>query len=174
MKRSEKPFVIEDLKKRIEDAKSFVAFDYQGLTVKDAEGLRQSIKEAGGTLLVVKNTLLKLALKNSKVEEVEEVEKELQGPTAVVFAEEDEIAPLQKLGKFISGREVPKLKFGIFGSDIYGADKLLALSRLPGKNVLFSRLVGAIAGPQYGLVGVLQGNLQKLVYILDVKSKVTS
>lgn len=171
MKRSEKPFVIEDLKKRIEDAKSLVALDYQGLTVKDAEGLRQSIKEAGGTLMVVKNTLLKLALKNSKVEEVE---KELQGPTAVVFAEEDEIAPLQKLGKFISGREVPKLKFGIFGSDIYGADKLLALSRLPGKNVLFGQLVGAIAGPQYGLVGVLQGNLQKLVYILDVKSKVTS
>lgn len=174
MKRAEKPFVIEDLKKRFEDAKSVVALDYQGLTVKDSEKLRRQITEAGGKLVVAKNTLLKLALKNAKVAKVakvEEVEKGLQGPTAVVFAEEDEVAPLQRLGKFIAEKGLPRLKFGIFGTEIFDAEKLLALSKLPGRNVLLGRLVGTIAGPSYALVGTLNANMQKLVYVLNAKIK---
>lgn len=174
MKKSEKPFVVEDLTKRFEDAKSAVALDYQGLTVKDSEKLRRQISEAGGKLVVAKNTLLKLALKNAKVAKVvkvEEVENELQGPTAVVFAEGDEIAPLQKLGKFILEKGLPKLKFGIFGTEIFDAEKLLALSKLPSRNVLLARLMGTIASPSYGLVSMLNANMQRLVYILSAKAK---
>lgn len=176
MKKAEKPFVVEDLKKRFEDAKSAVALDYQGLTVKDSEELRRQIAEAGGKLVVAKNTLLKLALKKvSKEGKVPKVSKAfdtfLQGPTAVVFANEDEIAPLQKLGKFIAEKGIPKLKFGIFGNDIFDAEKLLALAKLPGRNVLLARLLGAMTGPQYGLIGTLNGNLRRLVYILNTKAK---
>lgn len=173
MKRAEKPFVVEDLTKRFEDARSVVALDYQGLTVKDLNGLRNAIREVGGRLVVAKNTLLKLALKSAQriAHSAQEVEDKLQGPTAVVFAEEDEIAPLQKLGKFIAEKGLLKLKFGIFGTEIFDAEKLLALSKLPGRSVLLARLVGTMAGPSYGLVSVLNANLQKLVYVLSVKSK---
>lgn len=186
MKKAEKPFLVEDLKKRLEHAKSVVLLDYQGLTVKDSENLRRQVAEAGGKLVVAKNTLLKLALqKVSKEGKVPKVPKAfdtsdifdtfdtfLQGPTAVVFAEIDEIGPLQKLGKFILEKGLPKLKFGIFGAEIFDADRLLTLSKLPGRNVLLARLVGTIAGPSYGLAGVLNANLQKLVYILaEYKSK---
>lgn len=188
MKKTEKPFLVEDLKKRFEDAKSVVALDYQGLTVKELNSLRNTIREAGGKLVVAKNTLLKLALqKVSKEGKVPKVSKAfdtsdifgtfdtfLQGPTAVVFAEEDEITPLQKLGKFMAEKGLPKLKFGIFGTDVFDGDRLLALAKLPGRNVLLAMLVGTIAGPQYGLVRVLNINLQRLVYILSIKSKVTS
>lgn len=174
MKKGEKPFVVGDLTKRFEDAKSVVALDYQGLTVKDSEKLRRQIAEAGGKLVVAKNTLLKLALKSAKrtAHSAKEVEDKLQGPTAMVFAEEDEIAPLQKLGKFIAEKGMPKLKFGIFGNDIFDAEKLLALAKLPGRNVLLSKLVSTMASPSYGIVNVLNGNLQRLVYILaEYKSK---
>lgn len=174
MKRAEKPFLVEDLKKRFEDAKSVVALDYQGLTVKDINGLRNAIREVGGRLIVAKNTLLKLALQKARGTHDTRgtLDTLLQGPTAVVFAEEDEIAPLQKLGKFMAEKGLPKLKFGIFGNDIFDAQKLLDLAKLPGRNVLLSRLVGTIVNPSYGLVGVLNANLQKLVYILaEYKSK---
>lgn len=174
MKKGEKPFVVEDLTKRFKDAKSAVALDYQGLTVKDSEALRRQITEAGGKLVVAKNTLLKLALKSAKrkAHSAKEIEDKLQGPTAVVFAEEDELAPLQKLGKFIAEKGMPKLKFGLFGDDIFDAEKLLALAKLPGRNVLLGRLVGAMASPSYGLVGVLNGNLRRLAYILNSKIKI--
>lgn len=176
MKKSEKPFLVEDLTKRFEDAKSVVALDYQGLTVKDISGLRNAIREVGGRMIVAKNTLLKLALKSAQktAHSAQEVKDKLEGPTAVVFAEEDEVAPLQKLGKFIAEKGLPKLKFGIFGTDIFDTEKLLALSKLPSRNVLLARLVGTIAGPSYGLVGTLNANLQKLVYVLSTKTKVTS
>lgn len=171
MKKTEKPFVVEDLTKRFEDAKSVVALDYQGLTVKDSEKLRRQISEAGGKLVVAKNTLLKIALQKARGTRDTRgtLDTLLQGPTAVIFAEGDEVGPLQKLGKFILEKGLPKLKFGIFGTEIFDTEKLLALSKLPSRNVLLGNLVGTIAGPSYGLVGVLNANLQKLVYILKAK-----
>lgn len=170
MKRVEKPFVVEDLTKRFEDAKSVVVLDYQGLAVKDSEKLRRQISEAGGKLVVAKNTLLKIALEKARGT-LGTLDTLLQGPTAVIFAEEDEVAPLQKLGRFITEKGLPRLKFGIFGTDVFDAEKLLALSKLPSRNVLLARLMGTIASPSYGLVGTLNANLQKLVYVLSVKSK---
>lgn len=164
MKRSEKPFVVDELTAQIQSSKSVVVVDYQGMATKSLNELRRKIKEAGGTLAVTKNTLLSLALQKSKFQNPN---SKLEGPTAVVFAENDEIAPLQIIGKSIKEQGLPKLKFGIFGSDIMDSTKLLALSYLPGKNVLFGQLVGTIAQPAYALIGTLNGNLQKLVYILQ-------
>ncbi len=165
MKKSEKPFVVEELKAQLKDAKSVTVIDYQGMPTKEMASLRKNIKDAGGVFTVAKNTLLKLAFGNSKID------NNLTGPTAVVFAQNDEIVPLQIIGKSIKTSGFPKLKFGIFGPDVIDAEKLLVMSNLPGKNVLFGQLVGVIAGPAYSLVGTLNGNLQKLVYILNTKAQ---
>lgn len=172
MKRSEKPFVVEDLTARIKDAKSIVVLDYQGMATKPLNELRRKIKEAGGAFTVAKNTLLNLAFDNAKRDTQDaKIAEALIGPTAVVFAEQDEIAPLQVIGKSIKESGLPKFKFGIFGSDVFDAERLLVMASLPPKNVLFGQLVGTIAIPTYSLVGTLQGNLQKLVYILNEKTK---
>lgn len=169
MKRSEKPFVVEDLTARIKDAKSVVVVDYQGIATKSLNELRQKIKEAGGTFTVAKNTLLNLAFAKTDIDK--DIEKGLTGPTAVVFANEDEIAPLQIIGKQAQEAGLPKFKFGIFGGDFLDSEKLLSLSKLPGRQVLLGQLVGTIAGPAYSLVEILNGNLQKLIYILNEKAK---
>lgn len=168
MKRSEKPFVVEDLAARIKDAKSVAVIDYQGLATKQLNELRKKIKGAGGVFVVAKNTLLKLAFKST---DYSLPTTDLTGPTAVVFANEDEIAPLQIIGKQASDSRLPKFKFGIFGSSVLDSEKLLVMSNLPSKNVLFGQLVGTIAAPAYSLVGTLNGNLQKLVYILNAKAQ---
>jgi large subunit ribosomal protein L10 len=125
--------------------------------------LRQKVREVGGVFTVSKNTLIKRAFQKAKIK----TEQELTGPTAIVFAGEDEVAPLQVLGKSIQETELPKLKFGIFGQDILPMDKLLALSKLPGRNVLAAQLLGALITPKYSLVGTLNENLSKLVYVLN-------
>ena len=168
MKRSEKPFVVEDLAARLKDAKSVAVIDYQGLATKQLNELRTKIKAVGGVFMVAKNTLLKLAFQESGIKNQE---LGLVGPTAVVFAEQDEIAPLQIIGKAIKESGLPKLKFGIFDNDIVDSAKLLTLSSLPGKNVLFGQLFGTISTPAYSLVGTLNGNLQKLIYILNAKAQ---
>lgn len=171
MKRSEKPFVVEDLAARIKDAKSVAVIDYQGLATKQLNELRKKIKGAEGVFVVAKNTLLKLAFKSA---DYSLPTTDLTGPTAVVFANEDEIAPLQIIGKQASDSGLPKFKFGIFGGDFLDSEKLLSLSKLPGRQVLLGQLVGIIATPAYSLVGTLNGNLQKLIYILDTRSRMSS
>lgn len=172
MLKSDKQKVVESLANRIKDAKSVTVIDYQGMPSKELVQLRQKITKAGGTFNVAKNTLLKLAFEQNKEQTTKNIPTEgLTGPTAVIFATTDEIAPLQVLGKSIAELNLPKLKFGIFNSEILGMDKLLALSRLPSKNVLVGQLLGALVGPKYQFVQTLNGNLQKLVYILTEHKK---
>ncbi len=171
MKKSQKPLVVSDLTKSIKESKSVTVINYQGLPNKALNDLRQAIRDAGGSFTVAKNTLVRRALEDTGHKLDQTAVDGLNGPTAVIFAQDDEIAPLQILGKSIKETELPKLKFGVFNEAILGADKLFALSKLPGKLVLQSQLVGALIAPKYNMVGVLNGNLTKLVYILDQRSK---
>lgn len=175
MKKAEKPFLVEDLAERIKDAKSVAVVNYQGLPLKEQAKLRQDLAKVGGQFQVVKNTLLKLAFEKSKFKgQNSKLEEQLIGPTAVIFSNEDELAPLQLIGKLIKTTEFPKLKFGIFAGDLLDAEKLLTLAQLPGKNVLFGQLVGIMASPMYRLVGTLQANLQSLIFVLNAKSKMVN
>lgn len=172
MRKSDKQTVVENLAQQIKDAKSVTVLDYQKMGTKQLNQLRQQVKKAGGSFVVAKNTLIKLALEKASFARLKtQTDEKLEGPTALIFAQGDEIAPLQVVGKSISESDLPKLKFGIFDSAVLEADKLIALSRLPGKNILFGKLVGVLASPSYSLVGTLNGNLQKLVYILSKRQK---
>lgn len=174
MKKSDKPLVVSDLVKSIKEAKSVTVINYQGLPNKAAGELRDAIRNVGGTYVVAKNTLVKRALKDAGYEPDESATEGLNGPTAVVFANTDEIAPLQLIGKSIKETEFPKLKFGIFNNEFFNAVNLLALSKLPSKNILYGQLLSTLSGPAYGLVGTLNANLQMLVYVLDQRSKQTA
>lgn len=172
MRKADKPQVVDKLAEQIKGAKSVTVFDYQGMPNSRLNELRQKVREAGGVFTVSKNTLIKRAFDQSSTTNHQPLIIEgLTGPTALVFAENDEVAPLQVLGKSITEGGLPKLKFGIFSEEFLGMEKLLALSKLPGKNVLAAQLLGALIAPKYNLVGALNGNLQKLVYILDQKAK---
>jgi large subunit ribosomal protein L10 len=171
MKKSDKPLVVADLVKSINESKSVTVINYQGLPNSALGALRQSIRDAGGSFIVAKNTLVKRALEETGHKLDATAEEGLNGPTAVVFAQTDEIAPLQLIGKSIKESELPKLKFGVFNSEFLDADKLDTLSKLPGKNVLYGQLLSTLSGPAYGLVGTLNANLQMLVYVLSQREK---
>lgn len=176
MKKAQKPTFVTEIAEKIKQSKSVVAVNYQGIAVKDITKLRQDVALAGGEFQVIKNTLIKLALEEAGAVEKDQLDPNgelLSGPTALVFASEDEIAPLQLLGKATTTTPL-KLKFGVFvagdKSDLYATDKLTVLSKLPGKQVLQGKVVGSLMSPLYGLVGTLRGNLQSLVYILNAKA----
>lgn len=176
MKKLQKPAFVTEIANKIREAKSVVAVNYQGIEVKDITKLRQDIAVAGGEFQVIKNTLIKLALEEAGAVSKDELDPNgelLSGPTALVFAKNDEITPLQTLGKAVATSTL-KLKFGVFKagevSNIYITDKLTKLSKLPNKQVMRGKVVGSLMGPLYGLVGSLRANLQSLVYILKAKA----
>lgn len=171
MLKAEKVFFVENLKAELKDAKSVVLVNYAGLAVKPQQELKARLSEVGGKMIVVKNTLLLRAAEDAGFTQENLSGDSLAGQTALIIASEDPVAPIQVLGKFAKEFEVPKFKVGVVEGSFQDKDALAKLSTLPGRDALLSQVLGTLMGLNYGLVGTLNGNLQKLVYILDQASK---
>lgn len=167
MKKAEKPFFVENLAEELKSAESVILVDYSGLSVKMQQELKRRLTEVGAKMLVVKNTLFKLAGKAAKVPAETLTDTILTGQTALVLSEEDPISSLHVLGKFAVEFEVPQLKVGIIEGSFQDKGTLTTLSKLPGKEALVAQVVGTIGAPMYSLVGTLEANMQKLVLVLE-------
>jgi len=171
MKKLEKKVFAEKLSGELKSAKSVILVNYAGLGVKAQQELKARLSEVGGRMIVVKNTLLKIAGESAGIDKDILADTILVGQTAVIVAENDPVAPIQVLGKFAKEFEVPKFKVGIIEGSFQDETSLVKLSNLPGRDVLLGQLLGTLMGPQYELVGTLNANLQKLVFVLDTASK---
>ncbi len=156
---------LENLKDKLSRSKAVVFADYKGLNVGQITDLRQKVKEIGGELKVTKNTLLKRALKEYEPRATSH-EPFLTGPTATLFAYEDEVAPIKALYEFSQENGLPKFKAGFLGEEFLSAARVTELGQLPEKEILLAKVVGAVNAPLSGLVNVLQGNMRKLVVVL--------
>lgn len=177
MKKAEKITFVEDLTKEFKDAKSLILVNYSGLNVTAQQELKKRLKEAGGRMVVVKNTLLKRAGEAAKVDPEMLTDTVLSGQTALVLADTDPVGPIQVLGKFskefttTDGKPLPKFKVGMVEGMFQDEKSLSKLATLPSRDALLGQVLGALIAPQYGIVGTLNANLQKLVYVLSEASK---
>lgn len=156
---------LNNLKEKLSKAKSLVLADYCGLTVNQINTLRNKIREVGGELKITKNTLLRIALKQSNLQ-LTTNNSQLTGPTAVVFAYDDEIAPLKAIADFAKEQELPKFKAGFLDDRLLTIEELEQLANLPTKDQLQAKLVGCLNSPISGFVYTLKANLNKLVMVL--------
>jgi large subunit ribosomal protein L10 len=164
-KQSKKDLVVK-LTPRLKSASSIVFVNYTGLSVGLQQKLKLQLKAIGSDMTVVKNTLIKIAGKEAGLNEDILTDEVLSGQTALILTEGDAVAPIQILGKFVKENQVPQFKVGIIEGAFQNKEALVKISTLPTKDVLFSQVVGSLMSPMYGLVGTLNGNMQKLVYVL--------
>ncbi len=156
---------LAQLQEKISTSKTVILANYMGLKVSAIQDLKRKVKEADGEFTVVKNTLLNLALKNLKFNIP--VGLKFEFPTAILLSFKDEVAPLKKLVEFAKTTELPKLRFGFLGKDYLAEDRVMALSRVPTREVLLEKMLSSLNSSTYGMVWVLKGNLQKLVTVLN-------
>ncbi len=162
MVKQSKVYEVDNLKALIKGSKSAALIDYQGLTAEQIRELRNQIREQGGTMLVAKNTLLMLALKALGIK----LSKTLTGPTALVVANKDEIAPLKEIAKTKKLFEKPEFKLGISQGKLLSLSELEELVSLPSKEALLARLIGGLVNPLTRLTYTLNYNQQKLLLTL--------
>lgn len=170
MLKADKKVLVQDLGKTLSGATSIVLVNYSGLNVQGQQELKKRLNEVNAKMVVVKNTLLKIAAKEAKLDDKAFTDEILQGQTAIVISEGDSVAGVQVLGKFAKEFELPKFKVGIVDGSFSDESALKKISTLPGKDVLLSQVLGSLMSPMYGLTSTLEGNLQKLVYILKTKA----
>ena len=170
MKKAEKVLFTDNLTAELKSAKSFVLINYTSLSVSSQQELKKRLKEVCAKMLVVKNTLLKRASETAKIDKKILTDEVLSGQTALVISSGDPISFIQVFGKFAKEFSVPQMKVGIVDGLFQDNATLVKLATLPGRNALLSQLLGSLMSSSYGLVGTLNGNLQKLVYVLHAKA----
>ncbi|MDP2671095.1 MAG: 50S ribosomal protein L10 [bacterium] len=155
---------VASLVEKMNQAQALLLTDFRGLSVAGATELKGKLKADKAEMLVAKNTLLSIAAKKAGYEVPAQ---DLTGPTAAIFAYEDQVSPIKALATFIKGTEIPKIKIGFLNKEAYSKEKIMELAKLPSKEVLLGQVVGGISSPLYGVVRVLNANLRNLVYTLD-------
>lgn len=150
---------VEKLTETIKNSCAGVLVDYKGITVEEDTKLRKELREAGVTYFVEKNTMLRFAFKNAGFDDLCNV---LEGTTALAVSENDQTAPARILGKFAEEHDDKfNLKAGYVDGEIYDEKGVVALSKIPSKDVLLAQLVGSLQGPMQKLAATLKAVADK-------------
>ena len=144
--------VVEEIKANLEGAKSVVLVDYLGLTVEQDTNLRRAAREASLIYKVYKNTMVKRAIEGT---EFADIAKDLEGPTAVAISKEDATAPARVVANFAKTAPKLEMKSGIVEGTYYDAEGIKAISQIPSREELLSRLLGSLQSPITNLARVI-------------------
>lgn len=167
--RSEKEAVVQELVSKFQEASLVIVADYRGLNVAKITNLRQQLKKEDAELKVYKNTLMKLALKELKVEFPVEM---FEGPSAVIVTKNDVAKTSKVTVNFSEEFESLKIKGGVLSKVVISDGSVQQLAKLPSREELIAKVIGSIKSPLTGLVGVLSGPMRGLVYVLQsIKDK---
>ena len=153
MPTAEKQRVIEQAKEWYSQSTGVFFTDYKGLTVKEMQKLRRELRAKGGEIHVLKNTLFRIAAGEDTATMPYEHHN---GTTAVTFVFQNESDVAKALLDYARTNKKLVVKGGYFGGKPLDASGVTALSELPPREVLISQVIGAIAAPLSGLVGVIE------------------
>ena len=137
----QKQSVIDEIKDRVQSAKTIVLFDYRGITDSEAKELRVKLRESNSDYKVYKNTLMARAFNDLGID----LNESLTGPSAFAYGE-DQIAPIKTLAEFAKSHPALVLKVGIVDGEQADAAKLAEYATIPSREGLLTMLAGGMIG----------------------------
>ena len=165
--REAKEQAVEQLTTELGRIKLAVMTDYRGLSVPEIQELRTNLREQGISYRVTKNTLLRLAIAQS------EVFKDLDpaaftGPMALALGFDDEVAPAKAIYQYAKEHKALEI-VGALAADgrLLQPAEVKQLAQLPSREQLIAQVVGTIAGPLNGLVGVMGSQVRSIINVLN-------
>jgi large subunit ribosomal protein L10 len=162
--------IVKDLVETFKKSNVIILADYRGIPAPRLTALRRRLKGANSEIKVVKNTLSRIAAKESGKEELAQ---SLVGPTAITFGYGDISTLVKTLVAYQNETEGFSIKGGLLGNKLYGKEQIVSLATLPSREVLIARVlgqmnapislfVGALASPLRGFIGILQARINQL------------
>jgi len=158
-----KDYMVKELSKKFQSDKNMFITGFWGLGSEDLNKLRSSLLEHSSRYLVVKNSIAKKALKDSKLDELT---KFIEGGVGIVFGGKDPINTAKVLSKFAKSHNQLVIRSGILEGEIIDKNKIKEISSLPSKQELLTKLVWLVNSPISGFVNVLAGTLRSFVYAI--------
>lgn len=153
-----KQVVIDEIRQKIEKAKSVVLVDSRGLTVEQDTLLRKTLRQGGVDYKVYKNTMVNFAIQGT---ESEGLSPYLAGPTAVAISYEDPTAAASIINKQFKTMPLLEFKAGVIDGVVYDAEGMKKVADIPSREVLLSRLLGSLKSPMSAFARVVNAVAEK-------------
>jgi len=153
MDRLQKTTKVTELKATFATAKSAVVLEFKGLTVEKDTAFRKSIRESKAHYRVSKNTLLKLAVKDTSFEKLSD---HFKGASGVATTEHDGMALAKAIQEFLKDNPAATFKAAIMDGKVVTAGELQTLAELPPRDVLIAKLLYLMKHPITGLAIVFE------------------
>lgn len=157
---------VSDLADKLNRTQLTLVADYRGLTVAEITDLRKRLREANAELVVAKNTLTLIAARETGHEAIEPL---LAGPTALAFAYGDAAKVAKAVSDFNRGPKKLVVRGGLLGKTVLTGDVLDQVSKMPTRQQVLAQVLGGIAAPVSGVVGVLNAVISNVVYVLQAR-----
>jgi large subunit ribosomal protein L10 len=154
---------VKNLSEKFKAMKGLILTEYHGLKVEEISMLRLKLKALNCEYVIVKNILMRIALKEAGIES----NYNFSGPTALVIENEDIVLPAKAVVDFAKGNSKLKIKAGFLEGKFVEATIIGKLSSLPSKEVLITKMLGSMNAPITKFVNVLAANIRGLVTVLN-------
>ena len=141
---SAKKTLVQEVAESLKAAKSFVVFEYLGLTASQMTNLRAELHKNGGKLCVLKNNILDRAIQSSGIIGFENL---ITGPNAIAVGFEDEITPFKAISEVSKQAEVVKVKGAYLENAFVDTNKFKEIASIPGREGLYSMFLSCLQSP---------------------------
>ncbi len=157
---SEKQAIVAGLTEKLNTSAAGVIVEYSGINVAEDTELRRKLRENSVDYSVVKNTLLRFAIDNAGLNELDAL---LNGTTSLAVSKDDVVAPAKIIKEFadkLDGRF--EIKGGFMDGKVISLDEINALASIPALPVLQAQLLGTMLAPISQLACVIKAIAEKL------------
>ncbi len=161
--KDKKQALVAELRELLAGAKATAVAQYQGISVAELQELRTSARQAGVTIKVVKNRLVRVAMSESDVYKTSDTSA-LVGQLLYAVSSDDEVMPAKVLNDFAKTHPALQLVAGFSGEGlVQDVADVTALASLPSKNQLIAETVAQLLSPVHDVTNALSGNLHALL-----------
>lgn len=164
MPTKEKADTIAEVSAALKGAAAVYVSRNNGLTVGEVTELRKQLRAVGAVHRVIKNTL---AARAATAAGIQGLDAYLSGPTVVTISKTDIVAPAKVLTNFAKDHEKIQVIGGVVEGVANNAADVKAISELPSKEQLVSKLLGCLQGPASSLVRVINRPATQLAQVLQ-------
>jgi len=157
---SEKQAIVAALTEKLQGSVAGVIVDYSGITVAEDTEMRRKLRENNVDYSVVKNTLLRFAINNSGLSELDSL---LNGTTSLAVSADDPVAPAKIIKEYadkLNGRF--EIKGGFMDGKVISLDEVNALASIPALPVLQAQVLGTMLAPITSFAVVIKAIAEKL------------
>ena len=150
---------VSQIKENIDKASVAIVTEYKGYSVEEITNLRRALQKEDGDYMVTKNTLARLAVKDTPYEVLTETFK---GPIAIAFGFGDQVAPAKVLSKFIKDAKKGEIVAAALDGKLLSAEEAKALATIPSKEEIYAKMLGCVNSPATGIVGSINAVMASL------------